>query len=416
MATHRRLYPSAAAAASSAASAAAVELDDGTDAIDLDDRARALDLYLDDRALDLVDDFELDAGALDLDQHRTPARAPSDRHRRRLACVRRRRSRRRWLLTTKALPRMTPEQRIAWQAARRHHLGASDVAAVIGLSPYATPWQVWADKARGLDVEETLPMSLGTFVEPWILDKYSAATGIAAWPIQRLVTHPNGLHAATPDAYDDEDCLVETKLNVERPWAHGRSWDWADGVPPWVHAQVQMQMACTGYERCVVAVYHPDTGRLRPRNRAERDAMTVTYDPTVVDNIVAATSQWWADYVAPWKNATYGRQPAIDGSATTKAMLAALYPEPERIEVTLDAEAHEALLTYIAARDKKAAATEILELAANVLRSKLANATDGHLPEHPLPAVTWRPDKNARRTLRVYAERAELEPHNEEAF
>ena len=36
--------------------------------------------------------------------------------------------------------------RDAWLAARRSGIGGSDIAAICGLSPYQTPYDVWLDK------------------------------------------------------------------------------------------------------------------------------------------------------------------------------------------------------------------------------------------------------------------------------
>ena len=36
--------------------------------------------------------------------------------------------------------------RSAWLAQRRKSIGGSDAAGIVGLSPYATPYTVWADK------------------------------------------------------------------------------------------------------------------------------------------------------------------------------------------------------------------------------------------------------------------------------
>ena len=41
----------------------------------------------------------------------------------------------------------TPEQvSEAWRAERRKGVGGSDVAAIMGMSPYKSPYEVWAEK------------------------------------------------------------------------------------------------------------------------------------------------------------------------------------------------------------------------------------------------------------------------------
>ena len=42
-------------------------------------------------------------------------------------------------------------ERAEWLDWRRGGIGSSDIAAIIGLSPWATPYSVWAEKTGRLD-------------------------------------------------------------------------------------------------------------------------------------------------------------------------------------------------------------------------------------------------------------------------
>ena len=44
------------------------------------------------------------------------------------------------------IKRIYTASREEWLALRRGYIGGSDAAAVVGLSPYVTPYQVWAEK------------------------------------------------------------------------------------------------------------------------------------------------------------------------------------------------------------------------------------------------------------------------------
>lgn len=64
---------------------------------------------------------------------------------------------------------LTPEQ----IALRRNTLGASEIAAVCGMDPFAGPWDVWADKL-GLDIREEFAESdMGHLFERPLLEHYS---------------------------------------------------------------------------------------------------------------------------------------------------------------------------------------------------------------------------------------------------
>ena len=58
---------------------------------------------------------------------------------------------------------MSELTREEWLARRRSGIGGSDVAAVLGLSPWKSPRQVWLDKTTdATDDRQTMPMLLGT--------------------------------------------------------------------------------------------------------------------------------------------------------------------------------------------------------------------------------------------------------------
>ncbi len=75
--------------------------------------------------------------------------------------------------------------------ARRKGVGGTDVAAILGLSPWKTPLDVYNDKL-GLadDSPETLPMRMGKFLEPQIAREYVLATGRNITHDGEFVVHP----------------------------------------------------------------------------------------------------------------------------------------------------------------------------------------------------------------------------------
>jgi len=91
---------------------------------------------------------------------------------------------------------ITPKQR----ERRKNHLGASDMAAVLGLDRYRTAWDVWADKTGKLDEgdQPSDAMALGTALEDGILDFAAGAVG----PIRRnqYRSHPSLPIGANLDA------------------------------------------------------------------------------------------------------------------------------------------------------------------------------------------------------------------------
>ena len=60
-----------------------------------------------------------------------------------------------------------------WHEARRASVSSTDLAVILGLSPYRSEWDLAAEKLGTADpIEQTLPMRIGLALEPLIRDEY----------------------------------------------------------------------------------------------------------------------------------------------------------------------------------------------------------------------------------------------------
>ena len=76
-----------------------------------------------------------------------------------------------------------------WLKERNKGIGGSDVAAILGKSPFATPLTIWLRKTgRGGIQKETEAMRLGTALEGFVAQRYSEETGM------RVQEYDNMLH------------------------------------------------------------------------------------------------------------------------------------------------------------------------------------------------------------------------------
>jgi putative phage-type endonuclease len=136
----------------------------------------------------------------------------------------------------------TPE----WLEARRRLITATDLPAILGIDPWRSEGDVARAKLEGAEPEPTIPMRVGSTLEPLIAALWSERTGE---PVERwgeLVTHPELPWAgATPD-YRAGDVLVECK------WSATPS-RWRDGLPQEYECQVRWQLGVTGLRRASVA-------------------------------------------------------------------------------------------------------------------------------------------------------------------
>jgi putative phage-type endonuclease len=79
-----------------------------------------------------------------------------------------------------------------WLVDRRCGLGGSDIGAILGLSQYRTPVDIWMEKTgRAAAQEETLQMRFGVYAEEFVAREYSARTGLAVQRYKAMLHHPS---------------------------------------------------------------------------------------------------------------------------------------------------------------------------------------------------------------------------------
>jgi predicted phage-related endonuclease len=103
-------------------------------------------------------------------------------------------------------------------------LGSSEAPAVMGVSPYLTPWQLWARKVELLpaDTEDTEIMQRGRQLESAVLDMFLGELHIAPSDVERSPytmrwRQDRPWQRATPDALVIGRALVEVKCVVGYP-------------------------------------------------------------------------------------------------------------------------------------------------------------------------------------------------------
>lgn len=145
-----------------------------------------------------------------------------------------------------------------WHAARAHGIGGSEIAAVLGLSPYESRFSLWHRK-KGLvgPVEESPQMYWGKKHEPAICAEF--AKQHPEWDIQPSPTYASAGHPseiANPDrlVLDNEwrtVAIVEAKTAYDD---EGWGEEGTDQIPVWYRAQCLWYLMVLGVPVCHVAV------------------------------------------------------------------------------------------------------------------------------------------------------------------
>ena len=145
-----------------------------------------------------------------------------------------------------------------WERARRGGIGGSDVAAIMGISKFRSPYEVWLDKTGRVepqDISGKQAVEWGNRLEDTVARKFaddhpelsvkrrnamlvSKSRPWAFANLDRVATDENGNHY-----------VLECKTAGER-----RKHDWDDGVPDYYQTQVVHYLGVTGFSGAWVAV------------------------------------------------------------------------------------------------------------------------------------------------------------------
>jgi putative phage-type endonuclease len=163
-------------------------------------------------------------------------------------------------------------------------LGASDAPAVLGLSPWRTPLEVFLEKTgRAAPQNENLAMRIGRALEPVVLSVFSEETGLSVTRQQERIRCPRyAWRWATVDAIASDGALVEAKTaSCAAEWGEPDT----DQIPRHYIVQVQHALACTGLTLAYVPVLI-----------AARDfrIYRVERDESIIEAITEREAEFWS--------------------------------------------------------------------------------------------------------------------------
>ena len=166
-----------------------------------------------------------------------------------------------------------------WHKWRKSGIGSSDIAAIVGKSPWSTPYQVW-EKLMGLrNQSEVNPaMQRGIDYE----DEARTYIGDDTLRPECIEhSHYDYFHASL-DGINDK-YFVEIKVPSQKNFA-----SYEHEIPEYYHIQVQWQFLVSGFQRCLFVAYSPELKKayIRP----------VFPDQEMMDELERKASKFWDDY------------------------------------------------------------------------------------------------------------------------
>lgn len=144
------------------------------------------------------------------------------------------------------------ESREDWLLARKLGLGGSDIGAILGMSTYTSPLEVFYSKTLDQPEREVSEWaSIGRDIEPFIVDQWIARERVIEGVYTDLIaiqsqTFPFLLHSPDFLVVDGGEVLAGGEVKNVRSDA---GWD---PIPPFYAAQVQHGLLCSGLDRWVV--------------------------------------------------------------------------------------------------------------------------------------------------------------------
>ena len=265
------------------------------------------------------------------------------------------------------------QDRDAWLTKRQSHVGASEVAAILGEDPYKSAYQLWAEKcglAEPVDLSNNEFVKWGTRLERVIAEGYADETGreIERHDQTMFITNDECYPAgATPDFWQhlagNTEYEVDGILEVKAPGARMAS-EWDGDAPLQYQIQLQSQLLVTGSKWGTVAAL------------IDRKLVWFDYEfnQTFCEAMLAKVREFW-------ELVQTQTPPPVDGSPSVAKVLYKLHPNDNGATVDLPPESVLWDRQIRRAKDHIKRCEAIIALRENQLKEVLGDATFGVSPD-----------------------------------
>jgi putative phage-type endonuclease len=181
------------------------------------------------------------------------------------------------------LQQNTPE----WRAFRRTKLGASDCPAIMGKSPYKTPYGVWCEKVLGTEQHVTAAMQRGTNLEAEARAEAERILG-TTWTPEVVISLKYSWAMASLDGISsDRKSILEIKCPGSA--IYDQFMEGNKEIPEHWLWQIQHQLAVTEVNQAILFVYFGQ----------DRQSFTfhVSADQDKIDRLIEVETKFWFDHV-----------------------------------------------------------------------------------------------------------------------
>lgn len=223
-------------------------------------------------------------------------------------------------MTNKSTLEMTHDE---WLQDRRKGIGGSDVATILGLNKWKSPYQLWMEKTGQVEIDhsDSEPAYWGNVLEEVVAKEFQERTGKKVRRRNQVFEHP--LHPFLR-ANIDRDVVGENAI-LECKTANAylmKDWE-GDEIPMSYLCQIQHYMNVLNRQYAYIAVLIG--GQKFVWKKVERDQ-------ELIDLLTETLVEFWEE------NVLKGIEPVIDGSKATTDFIKEKYADVGDEEITLPAE------------------------------------------------------------------------------
>lgn len=297
-----------------------------------------------------------------------------------------------------------------WLLMRRSSIGASESPAVLGVSTWASPISLWAEKTgrvERIDLSGSEPVFWGNELESAIISGYARRSGREVVPFGLMLrSRVYPWMTCTPDALvsetasrgdamaltrdiasargaveDPREQVLATSRIAERI-AAGKWWPlqiknigfasaahWDDGVPLYYRVQCAHEALVVGSSRCTGAA-------LVAGQRLAWEDVCVNASDALARQIIGATKHFFDTHIVG------DAEPAADGSDSARHALAELYPSSRQGEcIQLGREMMDAAMELDALRDSTKRSEKRIDEIVNTIIQAIGHAESAVFPD-----------------------------------
>jgi len=290
--------------------------------------------------------------------------------------------------------------------ARKQYIGGSDAAAILGISRYKTPLQVWAIKTGEIvppDIDDVVAVKLGNKLEQAVSEFFMDATGKELVKVNKTLFHPKYPFIG---ANIDRRVLNEAAGFEAKTTNQFKASEWEDEQIPAEYAiQCMHYMAVTGLPIWYIAVLignmkflwkvfvRTDALNAFPEipHISKKDIIPV--EPKTLDDMIAKEVYFWNTFIVP-------KVMPMQITSEDSGILYALFPQAaEESVIELDDEASKICENLDSMKADNKVLKKEIEEQENTLKAMLKTYETGMTSKYK---ITWKNQSERRIDVELF--------------